>query len=81
MQLKLDADPAPKAARLWSAPEQHRDFRQAKWSEQPLAIAGTKITANMEIPPAGFVAFFAEMDYEMDGFTYRLSSQLHIAGQ
>ena len=50
MQLKVEADPAPKAARLWSTEAATRDFRKSKWSERPLKIDGKSIAAEMETP-------------------------------
>jgi PhoPQ-activated pathogenicity-related protein len=81
MQLKVQADPAPKVARLWSARAETRDFRLSKWSERPLEIVGKSITADMAAPDEGFVAFFAELQYEEAGFPYYLSTQLRIAGK
>jgi PhoPQ-activated pathogenicity-related protein len=80
MQLKVQADPAPKAARLWFAAAPTRDFREAKWSDRPLEVKGQAITAEMTTPPEGFVAFFAELEYEVEGMRYYLSTQLRVAG-
>ena len=80
MQLKLETDPAPKVARLWSAQADTRDFRQAKWTDQPINVTGKSLTADMTIPESGFVAFFAELEYDIDGLRYYLSTQLRIAG-
>jgi len=81
MRLKIQGDPAPKAARLWSTKAPTRDFRQAKWTPQPLEINGKEITAKMSAPPEGFVVFLAELEYEIGGFPYFLSTQLRIAGK
>lgn len=80
MQLTVRADPAPKAARLWSAQSPTRDFRPAKWSDRPLEVNGKTITAEAVTPDEGFVAFFAEMEYEVGGLRYFLSTQIRIAG-
>jgi PhoPQ-activated pathogenicity-related protein len=79
MQLNVQAEPAPKAARLWSAAAASRDFREAKWSARPLDAKDP--TAEMTIPPEGFVVLFAELEYEIDGLRYFLSTQLRIAGK
>ena len=81
LTLKVEADPAPKAARVWSAQSETTDFRQAKWADRPLEVNGKTITVEMETPSQGFVAFFAEMEYEIGGLRYFLSTQLRIAGQ
>jgi PhoPQ-activated pathogenicity-related protein len=80
MQLKVQADPAPKAVRLWSAQSPTRDFRLAKWSDRPLEVNGKTITAEAVTPDEGFVAFFAEMEYEIGGLRYFLSTQIRIVG-
>jgi PhoPQ-activated pathogenicity-related protein len=80
MTLTLEADPAPKVARLWSATAPTRDFRNAKWSEKQLAVDGPTITADMATPQEGFVVFFMEAEYEVNGMRYFLSTQLRIAG-
>lgn len=80
MQLKIQADPAPKVARLWSTQAATRDFRKSRWTDAPLTITGKSIAAEMATPAEGFVVFFAELEYEMDGFSYFLSTQMRIAG-
>jgi PhoPQ-activated pathogenicity-related protein len=80
LRLKVQANPAPKAARLWSAQSPTRDFRQSQWSERPLEVNAQGIAAEMTAPPEGFVAYFAEMEYAMDGLRYFLSTQLRVAG-
>ena len=81
MLLKVQADPAPKAARLWSAQAATRDFRKAKWSDRPLEVTDKGVAAEMAAPEEGFVAFFAELEYEIDGLRYYLSTQLRVAGK
>jgi PhoPQ-activated pathogenicity-related protein len=79
MRLKIQADPAPKAARLWSATAPTRDFRAAKWTNRPLEVSGKNIAAELTTPPEGFVVFFAELEYEIEGLLYFLSTQLRVA--
>jgi PhoPQ-activated pathogenicity-related protein len=81
MLLKVFADPAPRTARLWSAHAPTRDFRNATWSSQPLAMSDKILAVEMAAPSEGFIVFFAELEYEMDGLPYFLSTQLRIAGK
>ena len=76
-RLSIEADPAPKAARLWTASAPTRDFRLAHWKEQPLT-AGPTVTTSVAPPATGCSAFFAELDYEIDGLPHQLSTQLRI---
>jgi len=81
MQLKVQAEPAPRTARLWSALAPTRDFREAKWSSRPLESNAKAFSAEMVTPAMGYVVFFAELEYEMDGLPYFLSTQLRVAGK
>src|SRR5260370_42602984 len=80
MHLKVQPAPAPKAARLWSAQSATRDFRMAQWSDRTLDVSGKTIIAETLPPYEGFVAFYAELEYEVGGLRYFLSTQLRIAG-
>ena len=77
-RLSVDAQPAPLAARLWLARSETRDFRQAQFVEQPLAVEADKVVAEVANPTDENVAFFAELDYEVDGLRHDFSTQLRI---
>ena len=76
-RLTVESDHAPKAARLWVANAPTRDFRLAAWKEQPLTT-GKSIVGSVKPPMTGCVAFFAELDFEIDGLTHQLSTQMRI---
>ncbi len=80
-RLTVDASPAPKRARLWVATAPTRDFRMATWSEQLATIAESTVTGTQTPPADGCLAFYAELDYEIDGISYHLSTQIRICGQ
>lgn len=79
LRLTVTADQAPNKARLWVAEAPTRDFRLATWREQPAIISGGKVTGEVSPPTTGCLAFFAELDYEIDGLSHHLSTQLRIA--
>lgn len=81
MQLKVESDPAPRAARFWSAQAATRDFRQARWSDRPLEVQGKTIRAETSTPAEGFVVFFTELEYDVGSLRYYLSTQLRVAGK
>jgi PhoPQ-activated pathogenicity-related protein len=81
LRLTIDAQPAPKAARLWVADAPTHDFRQARWYEKPAVIQGTRITGTIAPPEEGCRTFYAELDYEIDGLVYHLSTQVRVAGE
>jgi PhoPQ-activated pathogenicity-related protein len=81
LRLSVDADTAPIGARLWVATASTRDFRNARWNEQKVDLAKTKIVGEVNAPAEGCLAFYAELDYEIDGIKYDLCTQIRIAGQ
>ena len=78
LRLTIAATPAPNGARLWVARTLTKDFRAAKWTEQALSLSDGKIAGEVPLPEKGHVAFFGELDYEIDGLPYRLSTQMRI---
>jgi PhoPQ-activated pathogenicity-related protein len=76
--LKVDSSVKPSGSRLWVVDAETRDFRKATWVEQPARLDGTSIFGEVEAPVKGFRCFFAEIDFEMDGVKYQLSTQNRI---
>jgi len=81
LRLTIQAMPAPSGARLWVAQAPTQDFRTAKWTEQDATVSKNNVTGEIIFPEEGYVAFFGELDYEIDGLKYRLSTQLQMAGR
>jgi PhoPQ-activated pathogenicity-related protein len=81
LRLTVQTTPVPKGARLWVATAPTRDFREAPWKEQTATVAGSTITGVQAPPASGCLAFYAELDYEIDGIVYHLSTQVRIAGK
>ena len=79
LRLTIEATPAPAGARLWIAQAPTQDLRAAVWQERPLNYADGKIVAEVAPPEKGYAAFFGELDYEIDGIKYHLSTQLRVA--
>jgi PhoPQ-activated pathogenicity-related protein len=78
LRLVVDCDPAPLTARLWLAQAETRDFREALWKEEKAELADGKVTASTPRPRSGFQAYYAEMDFEIEGLHYQLSTQLRV---
>lgn len=76
--VSVQCDSKPRGARLWFADCDNRDFRRAKWISQSAKVAKGMVTGEIEPPAAGFRAFLAELDFEVDGLTYHLSTQLRL---
>jgi PhoPQ-activated pathogenicity-related protein len=74
---KLDVESAArgKAVRVWRAKSDTRDFRGARWAAEASKGAGpVTVTA----PDKGFAAFYAEYEYDLDGLTFTLCTQIRI---
>jgi PhoPQ-activated pathogenicity-related protein len=81
LRLTVEAAPAPLKARLWVAHAPTADFRTARWKEQAANVSKPAVTGEVALPEEGYVAFFGELDYEIDGLKYRLSTQLRVEGK
>ena len=75
-RLTIDATPAPAAARFWVAQKPTRDFRAAKWKDEPVTFLNGAVTGEVTPPEKGQLAFYGELDYEIDGLKYHLSTQI-----
>lgn len=78
LRLTIDATPAPSGARLWVAETRTQDFRTAKWREQAVTLSDRSIIGEVAPPEKGHLAFYGELDYEIDGLKYRLSTQVRV---
>jgi PhoPQ-activated pathogenicity-related protein len=81
MRLTVTAKPAPTGARLWVATAPTRDFRKAKWVERPATINKETVVGLVDAPTDGCIAFFGDLDYEIDGIKYNLCTQMRVAGK
>jgi len=77
--LKVSSDPPPKSARLWSADANSRDFREAKWEHKPLE-PGAIVSAIVDAPQEGHRAVYADLEYELDGLPYHLTTTFFEPG-
>jgi PhoPQ-activated pathogenicity-related protein len=73
-RLEVTTAAKAKTVRVWKAEAPTRDFRKARWVEEN----GAKLPAVVTAPGAGFRAFFAETEYDLDGRTFTLCTQLRI---
>ncbi|MCX7699345.1 MAG: PhoPQ-activated pathogenicity-related family protein [Gemmataceae bacterium] len=79
LRLTIDSTVPPKGARVWVALSESKDFRQSRWRQHPAAIENNKVEASISPPPRGFIALFGEVDFDADGLTYSLSTQVRVA--
>jgi PhoPQ-activated pathogenicity-related protein len=81
LRLTVESNEPPTAARLWVAKAPTKDFRLAKWEEQPATVKGGMVTSEVAPPTEGYLAFFGELDFTLDGLPYHLSTQMRVAGK
>ncbi|SIO65592.1 PhoPQ-activated pathogenicity-related protein [Singulisphaera sp. GP187] len=75
LRLVVDSAPAPKSVQVWEATSDSLDFRKSKWSATAVEPK-EKMTIDKATPATGNIAFFADLEYEIDGFPYHLSTQI-----
>jgi PhoPQ-activated pathogenicity-related protein len=70
----------PTAAWTFSASAKTRDFRKSWWDPMSLKITDNKTEYKMEPPKVGYEAAFIDLEFELDGIKYNLSTPLRILG-
>lgn len=81
LTLTVTADPAPQEARLWLASSDTRDFRRARWESQAIELKeGEPVTATIPKPEKGFIAYYADLGYQIDDLPQWLCTQLRVVG-
>ena len=76
--LNVVSNVPPKGARLWVATAPTRDFRKAKWESKPLPLDKGPLCGLVDTPKSGFLALYGELDFEIDGIRYTLSTQVRV---
>ena len=72
LTLTVESSSKPKAARLWVAHSQDKDFRKSKWDSRPLAERDGRFVGTVARPDQGHVAFYCELQFDLDGLPYSL---------
>jgi PhoPQ-activated pathogenicity-related protein len=80
VELRLKSDLAPKEGRLFHVAAKTKDFRDSRWSFEPMPSASRDLKAKWQNPSEGYNAIFGEAVYEIDGRTFTLSTQIRILG-
>lgn len=74
---EADANGEAKAMRFWTAEADTRDFRKALWKSGAQGKTGETIWGVKE-PLIGYKAMMTEVEFEVDGLKFNLSTQLRI---
>jgi PhoPQ-activated pathogenicity-related protein len=79
--LALEVNRPAKAVHVWTADASTRDFRDAQWRKQPVALTpgSSRAAAVVEKPPSGYRAFLGEVVLSAStGQEYKLSTQVQV---
>ena len=74
--LTVKSSPEPKSAKVWSARSDTRDFRDSRWESAPMATAGAVSKAEVPRPTKGYIALMGDLEFEVDGIPFHLSTQI-----
>lgn len=81
LSLNVTSDQPAKEARLWIAKSATKDFRKARWESQPLEITnGKTVDTTIAKPATGYIAFYADLSYNIDEVPLWLCTQLRLSG-
>ncbi|MCC6729564.1 MAG: hypothetical protein IT208_09540 [Chthonomonadales bacterium] len=76
--LRVETDIPAVSARLFRAAAATQDFRDSRWTSEPMEGAGKLFTGRLSAPDAGYAAMYGELTYELDGKTFTLTTQIRI---
>lgn len=80
LELTLRSSIRPLEARLFSTQAKNLDFRDSRWSFEPMVI-GSPAKGARKRPSTGNEAVFGEALYELGGQKFTLSTQIRIHGE
>ena len=80
-ELRLRSDVPPTEARLFHVEAKTRDFRDSRWSFEPMARMKDAFAGQWKTPGEGYAAVFGEAVYNLDGQPFTLSTQIRILGR
>jgi PhoPQ-activated pathogenicity-related protein len=78
--LTVNSTPSPRAAKLWVARSDTRDFRESTWGSTEMTVSGGTAKGETPRPGKGFIALVGDVEYEVDGMPYHLSTQVRQTG-
>jgi PhoPQ-activated pathogenicity-related protein len=79
LRLTIQAAPPPLGGRLWVAQAPTQDLRAGKWKAAAVTVSNGNVTGEVAIPDEGYLAFYGELDYEIEGLKYHLSTQIQMS--
>lgn len=77
LRLTITSTPAPRAAQVWVARSDSKDFREAPWTATPAEeINDGTVVFTVPRPDSGSIALIGDLTFEIDGLDYHLSTQV-----
>ena len=62
--LSVTSDTPPKSVSAWMTTAATRDFRESKWTSQPMSATGGAYQYELPVPAVGFAAMFGEAVFD-----------------
>lgn len=81
LRLRITADVKPERVVAWLAESPTRDFREARWSSQPIDRTVDGHEFLLALPEKGLKAIFGEAVFSTDRGAYFLSTNVRIVGK
>ncbi len=78
VELLVNSDIKPKAARLFRVYSNTKDFRESKWTFEPMTVTTQGIIGQLKYPSKGFAAVYGEIVYDIGGKSFTLTTQIRI---
>lgn len=77
LALRIKADQKPREVRLWTARSSTKDFREATWTSESVTGSNGDHSATVAPPNSGHVAMFGEVEFELDGIPFSLTTLVY----
>jgi PhoPQ-activated pathogenicity-related protein len=77
LKLTMTATPSPERVRFWTTTSDDLDFRDDQWTSTLLTKKATKWVGQVDVPAAGHVAVFGELEFDLDGHPWSLTTLVY----
>lgn len=77
-ELTITSDVKPVSARLFRASSATKDFRDSRWTSEPMQPTAGGFVGRIANPTSGNMAIFGEATYKIGAQTFTLSTQIRI---
>lgn len=78
VQLSVTSSPSAVSARLYRCYSSTQDFRDSRWTSEPMALKSGAWQGELNAPATGYAATFGELTFQDGENSYTLSTQIHI---